>query len=45
MKLTPDQYLLLGYFVGVGVLLGYGVKLWLDARLLARREGQRRADS
>ncbi len=45
MKLTPDQYLLLGYLVGVGVLLGYCVNLWVSATLLARREGQRRADS
>ncbi len=44
MNLTAEQYLLLGYVVGLGVLLGYAAKLWLSARSLKLREAQRQED-
>ncbi|MFG0253068.1 MAG: hypothetical protein ACF8NJ_09370 [Phycisphaerales bacterium JB038] len=45
MKLTSEQYLLLGYIVGVGVLLGYAAKLWLNARRLGQRESRHESNS
>jgi hypothetical protein len=42
MNWTPERYLLVGYLVGLGVLLGYALSLWLSVRKTKRREAQRR---
>ena len=36
--MTGDGYLLLGYVIGLGLLLGYAVVLWLSWRALDKRE-------
>lgn len=33
-----DDYLLLGYIAGLGLLWGYAVLLWLGGRSIDRRE-------
>ncbi|MDY7107313.1 MAG: hypothetical protein SYC29_01635 [Planctomycetota bacterium] len=36
--MTGEGYLVLGYIVGLGLLLGYAILLWLAGRSLDKRE-------
>jgi hypothetical protein len=39
--MNPTTHAILGYSVGLGVLLAYALSLWLAGRSLARREQRR----
>jgi hypothetical protein len=36
--MTGERYLVIGYIVGFGLLLGYAILLWIGRRALERRE-------
>lgn len=38
--MTAGQYVIAAYAVGLGLILGYALLLWAEARRLARREQQ-----
>ncbi|MHC5001739.1 MAG: hypothetical protein ACYTJ0_01310 [Planctomycetota bacterium] len=40
LRLSPDEYLLLGYALGFALLIGYVINLWLVDRQLRKREGR-----
>jgi hypothetical protein len=43
--MTPIQYVVLAYTLGLGLLLGYSARLWLLSIRLAREQADAKASS
>jgi hypothetical protein len=39
--MTREQYVILAYVIGLGLMLGYGLVLWIEYRSSKRRQKRR----